>query len=132
MKLLLAQAVLALLAVYHLATGAVALVAPSRARRFARAVYGAQLADAGPMDYLVSMIGAQAIAIGILAAAATADPARYRAVVAALALLQLLRALVRVVRAGVLRDSLGVQPHRNASMIALLLIEVAILAAFIA
>jgi hypothetical protein len=132
MTLLLAQAVLALLAVYHLMTGTLALIAPSAARRFARTMYGAQLVDAAPMDYAVSMIGAQAIAIGVLAGVATPDPAGHRAVVAALALLQFLRAIVRVARARVLRDSLGVTPQRNVGMIGVLLVEVAILVAFLA
>ena len=131
MTLLLTQAVLALLAVYHLGTGALALAAPSRARGLARALYGAQLIDAAPMDYLVSMIGAQAIAIGLLAAVAAGDPPHHRAVVAALALLQLCRAIVRVVRARMLRDSLGVPPGRNVAMILVLLTEVAVLAVFL-
>ena len=131
MTLLLTQAVLAILAMYHLVTGALALVAPSKARQFARNAYGAEFVDAAPMDYLVSMIGAQALAIGVLAAVAMPDPAGHRAVVAALALLQLLRAIVRVVRARVLRDSLGVSPQRNVVMVVVLLVEVAVLATFL-
>ena len=132
MTLLLTQAVLAILAVYHLVTGALALVAPSKARQFARNAYGAEFVDTAPMDYLVSMIGAQALAIGVLAAVATSDPAGHRAIIAALALLQLVRAVVRVVRARVLRDSLGVSSQRNVIMVVVLLAEVAILAAFLA
>jgi hypothetical protein len=131
MTLLLAQVVLVILAIYHLTTGVLALVAPAAARRLVRVVYGAQLVDAAPMDYAVSMIGAQAIAIGVLAAVATTDPVRYRAVVVALALLQLLRALVRMVRARLLRDALGVATDRNAVMVAVLLVEVAVLVVFL-
>ena len=131
MTLLLARAVLALLATYHLATGLLALMAPGRARRFVRTLYGAQLGDAAPMDYAVAMIGAQAVAIGVLAAFAAVEPTRYRAIVAALALLQLLRALVRGIRARVLRDALGVPPRRNVIMIVVLLLEVVVLAAFL-
>jgi hypothetical protein len=131
MTLLLAQVVLVILAIYHLTTGVLALLAPATARRLVRVVYGAQLVDAAPMDYAVSMIGAQAIAIGVLAAVATTDPVRYRAVVVALALLQLLRALVRMVRARLLRDALGVATDRNAVMVAVLLVEVAVLVVFL-
>src|SRR5689334_3797086 len=131
MTLLLAQVVLVVLTIYHLITGVLALVAPATARRLVRVVYGAQLVDAAPMDYAVSMIGAQAIAIGLLAAVATTDPVRYRAVVAVLALLQLLRALVRIGRARLLRDALGVATDRNAVMIAVLLAEVAVLVVFL-
>ena len=127
-----AQAVLALLAAYHLGTGLLALMAPAGARRFARALYAADLRDNGQMDYVVAMIGAQAVAIGVLAAVATVDPVRNRAIVGGLALLQFLRAATRVARAGTLRDALGVPPRRNAIKIAVILAEVAVLAASLA
>ena len=50
---------------------------------------------------------------------------------AALALLQLCRAVVRVFRARMLRDSLGVPLERNVAMILVLLTEVAVLAVFL-
>ena len=131
MTLLLARAVLVVLAAYHLTTGLLALTAPAKARRLMRTLYGADLPDAAALDYAVSMIGAQALAIGVLAAVAAVDPARYRWVVAALALLQLLRAIVRVGRARVLRDALGVLPRRNVTMVVVLLLEVAALTAFL-
>lgn len=129
MMMLAARAVLALLAAYHLGTGLLALIAPARARRLVRALYAADLRDAAQMDYVVAMIGAQAVAIGVLAAVATADPARNRAIVSGLALLQLLRAATRVARMRTLRDALGVPPRRNAIMVVVLLLEVAILGA---
>ena len=129
MIMLAAQAVLALLAAYHLGTGLLALIAPAGARRFARALYSADLRENGQMDYVVAMIGAQAVAIGVLAAVAAVDPVRNRAIVGGLALLQFLRAATRVARAGTLRDALGVPPRQNAMMIAVLLAEVAVLAA---
>lgn len=132
MTLLLARAVLVVLAAYHLTTGLLALTVPAKARQLVRTLYGAELPDAAAMDYAVSMIGAQALAIGVLAAVAAVDPARHRWVVAALALLQLLRAAVRLGRATVLRDALGVPPRRNAVMIVVLLLEVSVLTAFLA
>ena len=132
MTLLLARAVLVALAGYHLTTGLLALIAPARARRLVRTLYGAELPDAAAMDYAVSMIGAQAVAIGVLAAVAAVDPTRNRWVVGALALLQLLRAVVRIGRANVLRDTLGVPTRRNVVMIVVLLLEVSVLTAFLA
>ena len=132
MTLVLARVVLVVLAVYHLTTGLLALAAPTRARQLMRELYGAELPDAAAMDYAVSMIGAQALAIGVLAAVAAVDPTRNWWVVAALALLQLIRAAVRIGRARVLRDALGVPPQRNVIMIVVLLLEVAVLTAFLA
>ena len=129
MMMLAARAVLALLATYHLGTGLLALIAPARARGLVVALYAADLRDDAQMDYVVAMIGAQAVAIGVLAAVATADPARNRAIVGGLALLQLLRAATRVARSRTLRDALGVPPRRNAIMVVVLLLEVAILGA---
>jgi hypothetical protein len=129
MMMLAARAVLALLAAYHLGTGLLGLIAPARARRLVRALYAADLRDAAQMDYVVAMIGAQAVAIGVLAGVATADPARNRAIVGGLALLQLLRAATRVARSRTLRDALGVPTRRNAIMIVALLLEVVILGA---
>ena len=109
-----------------------ALIAPTHARSFVRALYAADIRGAAQMDYVVAMIGAQAVAIGVLAGIAAVDPVRNRAIVVGLALLQALRAATRVARAGTLRDALGVPPHRNAIMIAVIVVEVGILAASLA
>ena len=128
----LARLVLAILALYHLATGLVALVAPALARRLMRTVYAAELEASPAMDYATAMIGAQALALGLLAALAVRDPSGQRPFVAVLALLQLVRASVRIVRARTLRETMGVPASRNALAVAALLGEALVLLAFLA
>lgn len=124
----LGRGVLLLLAVYHLVSGALALLAPSRARAFVRALYAAELQSTPQLDYLVTMIGAQALAIGALATLAAISPLEHRSVIGALALLQLLRAGARIARRRALHTSLGVPPSRNALAAALLVAEALLLA----
>lgn len=121
-------AVIGVLALYHLVTGAMALFAPSRAARAVGALYGARLVDAPQLRYATSMIGALAIAIGGLAAVAAFDPYDNRAIIAALIVLQLARLFCRVRDRRMLAESLAVPPRRNAAMVAVLGLEVAILA----
>ncbi len=116
------------LAAYHLVMGTIALFAPSQAARAAGALYGARLGDAAPLRYATSMIGALALAIGGLAATAAAHPDDNRPVIGALLALQLARLFCRVRDRRLLADSLGVPPGRNAAMVAVLGVEVVILA----
>lgn len=132
MSAMLVRLVLAILAVYHVVAGLVALAAPARARRLMRVLYAAELEGSAAMDYATAMIGAQALVIGVLAAIAIRNPDDHRAVIAALALLQLVRAGVRIVRARTLRDAMRVPPSRNAIAIATLVAESAVLLAFLA
>ena len=128
----LVRLVLAVLAVYHLTTGLLALVAPARARRLMHALYAARLEGSAAMDYATAMIGAQALAIGALAANAIRNPDDHHAIVAVLAYLPLVRAAVRIIRARTLRDALQVPASRNGIAIAALLAEAAVLLAFLA
>ena len=123
----LSAVVLWLLAFYHLAMGATALLAPSAAARAVGILYGARLADDGALRYLTSMIGALALAIGGLAAVAARSPAQHRPILVALLVLQLARAFCRIRDRRVLADSLGVTPRRNAAAIAVLAAESAVL-----
>jgi hypothetical protein len=116
----LVQLVLWLLAGYHLALGAAALVAPALAVRLMRSLYGAELPEGGAFRYMTSMIGALAVAIGCLAAAAARAPAEHRAVVGALLLLQLCRIFCRLRDRGLLAASLGVSARRNGAAVVVL------------
>ena len=122
------SALLLLLAIYHLAMGALALLAPSRATRAVGTLYGARLGDTPELRYATSMVGALALAIGGLAAVAALHPHEHRPVIAALLALQLARIFCRVRDRRMLADALGVSPARNWAMVVVLGVEVAILA----
>ncbi len=126
---LLGRLVLAILALYHIVTGVVALLAPERARKLMSVLYGAELQASAQLDYATAMIGAQALAIGALAAVASLDPLAHGPIVAALAGLQLLRAGVRIARRRTLHESLGAPPGRNAVAVGVLFVESALLIA---
>ena len=118
----------AALAIYHLATGAVALLAPRSAARLVGAFYGATLGDSPQLRYATSMIGALALAVGIVAASAAPDPLAHRPIIAALLVLQLARLGCRLRDRRLLLAAFGVTPRRNAVMVAVLSLEVLIFA----
>lgn len=118
---------LLLLAVYHLLTGMIALLAPRHAARFVGAFYGATLGDSPQLRYATSMIGALAIAVGIAAASAARNPAVHRPIVVALLVLQVARLFCRVRDRRLLAAAFGVTPRRNAIMAAVLGLEIVIL-----
>ena len=128
LPMVLVTLVVGILAIYHLLMGALALFAPARAARAIGALYGASLVDAPQLRYSTSMIGALALAVGGLAAIAAPHPYEHRAIVGALLLLQLARMFCRVRDRRLLAESLGVAPSRNVLMIAVLGLEVAVLA----
>lgn len=117
----------ALLAIYHLVTGAIALLAPRQAARFVGAFYGATLGDSPQLRYATSMIGALAIAVGIAAASAARNPLAHRPILVALLVLQLARLFCRVRDRRLLAAAFGVTPRRNALMAAVLGLEIVIL-----
>ena len=118
---------LVLLAIYHLLTGMLALLAPRQAARFVGAFYGATLGDSPQLRYATSMIGALAIAVGIAAGSAARDPAAHGSIVVALLVLQLGRLFCRVRDRRLLAAAFGVTPRRNAIMAAVLGFEIVIL-----
>jgi uncharacterized membrane protein HdeD (DUF308 family) len=117
------SAVLWLLGGYHLAMGVTALLAPARATRIVRGLYGATLPVDDAFQYAVSMIGALALAMGALAVAAARAPRDHREIVAALIALQATRALCRVRDRRLLAESLGVSPARNWAAVLTLAVE---------
>jgi hypothetical protein len=116
------------LAVYHLSMGGAALLAPRRAMAALRPLYGASLPESAALRYATSMIGALALAMGALAAAAALSPADNGAVIAALFALQLCRAFCRL-RDRALLAELGVTRRSNLAAVAVLAMECAVLLA---
>lgn len=115
------------LAIYHLLMGAVALLAPRGAARVVGAIYGASLGDSPQLRYVTSMVGALAIAVGLMTLAAARDPLGLRPVLVALLVLQLARLFCRVRDRRLLAAAFGVTSVRNAMAAALLGLEIAIL-----
>lgn len=115
------------LAIYHLLMGAVALLAPRGAARMVGAIYGASLGDSPQLRYVTSMVGALAIAVGLMTLAAARDPLGLRPVLVALLVLQLARLFCRVRDRRLLAAAFGVTSVRNAMAAALLGLEIAIL-----
>ena len=122
-----ARFVLWLLAVYHVVVGAIALVSPARAASVMRSLYGAALPQSDAFRYATSMIGALALAIGLVAGVAALAPAQHRGIVAALLVLQLGRIFCRLRDRRLLASSLGVTTGRNGAAIVVLGAECAVL-----
>jgi hypothetical protein len=122
-----ARFVLWLLAAYHVVVGAIALVAPARAASVMRALYGAALPSGDAFRYATSMIGALALAIGLVAGVAALAPAQHRAIIVALLVLQLGRIFCRLRDRRLLASSLGVTARRNGAAIIVLGAECAVL-----
>lgn len=125
--LLALQAVLALLAAYHLIMGSLAVVAPRTAAGFARSLYGTVVAEDPRLRYAIRMLGLYALALGSLLALAAWRPGEHREVIVVAAALQTARALCRVVLHRELVSAFGVPPLRNAIAIAVLVAEAAVL-----
>lgn len=124
----LVQLVLFVLAGYHIIAGGMALAAPSYAPLLMRSLYGARLPqNDGAVRYMTSMIGALALAIGVLALVAAPRPAGHRAIVATLLVLQLARIFCRLRDQRLLATALGVSARSNAAAIAVLGLESAVL-----
>ena len=127
------QLVLLVLAAYHIIVGGIALAAPSYAPLLMRSFYGARLpASEGAVRYMTSMIGALALAIGGLAAVAALRPAAHMPIVAALLVLQLARMFCRIRDRKLLATSLGVHARSNSAAIAVLGLEAALFAVWLA
>ena len=123
----LATLVLWLLAAYHIAAGAAALLAPALAARLVRSLYGAAVPEGGAFQYMTSMIGALALAVGGLACVAALAPAENRAIVSALVALQLCRIFCRLRDRRLLAASLGVSARSNGAAVLVLGTECVVL-----
>jgi hypothetical protein len=99
MRLGLLKFLLWLASVSHFVLGLCGVTSPQLAVKAAKLFYGAQL-DATPVAaHILRILGAYMLAVGILAAVAALNPARYRPLIVVLASLLALRVLQRLVYA---------------------------------
>ena len=107
------RVLLAGLAAYHLAIGALAVLSYRRTAAAVRTLYTAELEGGAQLRYAIRMLGLYALAFGFLLSAAAWEPAAHRHVVIAAALLLIARALMRLALAGSVAASFGVSARRN-------------------
>jgi hypothetical protein len=120
------QFVLAILALYHLGVGSASVLSFRGAQGIA-GVYGADIAYTPQMRYAVRMLGLYALTLGSLLALAAAEPARYQALIYAVAGLQLARAGCRIHFRHELQGDLNMSVQRNAIAVSLLAAEATVL-----
>ena len=121
------RGVLAVLAIYHLIIGVVSVTSFRGTARLTSAFYGLTVADDPQLAYAVRMLGFYACALGALLLLAARAPAQHRDVIAVVAVLQLGRAVSRIVSRRDLALAFRLSPRRNALNAALLVVEGAIL-----
>ena len=122
------QAVLGVLAAYHVLVGALSLVSFGATSRVVAGLYGVRLETQQQLRHAVRMLGLTSLALGALMALAARDPGGHREVIMVVTGLQLARATARVVWHRDLAEAFGVSVARNAAAIVLLIAESAALA----
>lgn len=100
------------IALFHLVVGIALNVSPGMTRSIA-AAYGATVDWTPQFAYILHPLGAFMIALGLMAIAAARDPHRYQWVVLGFVALFAMRALQRLVFAGVLSSGFGIPTTRN-------------------
>ena len=123
------RVVLVVLAVYHLGIGVVSIASLRITARVTGRLYGLTVSENSALRYSVRMLGLYAVALGTLLALAARAPGSHRDVIVVVALLQLARALHRVVLRRELYEGFQVPPRRNAFNAALLVAEATVLLA---
>jgi hypothetical protein len=123
------RAVLALLALYHLAIGTLSVASLRLTARVTSRLYGLAVVETPALRYAVRMLGLYALALGTLLAVAARSPGQHREVIVVVAALQLARALHRVLLRREVADAFSVPARRNALNAALLVAEAIVLAA---
>src|SRR4051812_16642359 len=93
------RTILVVLAVYHVAIGAVSVFSFAFTARLTSIFYGLRVNRDPQLAYAVRMLGLYALALGTLLVVAASDPGAHRDVIAVVAGLQLLRGLARIVSA---------------------------------
>jgi hypothetical protein len=121
------RVLLAGLAAYHLAIGALAVLSYRRTVAAVRTLYGAALEGGAQLRYAITMLGLYGLAFGFLLSAAAWEPSAHRQVVLAAALLLIGRALVRLTLARQVAASFGVSVRRNRAHACGLLLVAALL-----
>jgi hypothetical protein len=121
------RGVLGVLAIYHLFIGVVSVGPLRGTARVTRAFYGLAVPDDPRLAYAVRMLGFYACALGVLLLIASGAPEKHRDVIAVVAVLQLMRAVSRIVSRRDLALAFRLSPRRNAFNAVLLVVEAAIL-----
>lgn len=106
------KAYLWFIALFHLFVG-LSINLSDRFTRMIAAGYGATVEWTPQFVYMLRPLGAFMIILGLLAALAARQPARYPAVVLGFIVLFAIRALQRFVYADVLASAFGISPARN-------------------
>ena len=106
------KAYLWFIALFHLVVGLAVNVSPALTRAIA-AAYGATVDWTPQFVYILHPLGAFMIALGLMAIAAAHDPHRYNWVVFGFIALFAIRALHRLIFAGVLSSAFSISPSRN-------------------
>lgn len=106
------QGYLWLICAFHVAVGAGLNLFPGMPSLMAD-MYGAELPSSASFDYILKPLGAFMFVLGIMAAAAALQPARYRAVIYGFAALFAIRALQRVIHSQEITDVFAISSSRN-------------------
>ena len=108
------QVLMLLVCVAHIVIGAGLNLASDGMVASMASSYGAESAEwSAQLLYIVKPLGAFMLVLGLLAAAAAANPTRYRAVVYAFSVLFLIRAVQRIAFSTEIHDIFGIAVSRN-------------------
>jgi hypothetical protein len=104
---------LVLVAVAHVVLGVLACAARAgTVTSLVADLYGVTLTLTPQLHHVIRILGAFMVAVGVMAALAIRDPVRNRAIVDGLGILQVLRAVQRVVFASQIQEAFGMAPGR--------------------
>lgn len=122
------QTYLAILSTYHLISGGISFVAPSRAMAFYKSMYAVDPIERRHLSIILRPWGALSIGMGLVGWFAAVEPVRYWGVILALLVLLVLRAIYRVVLRHELMTISQIPPRRNLMSVAVILAGVVIMA----
>jgi hypothetical protein len=120
-------AVVWILLLYHAGIGVLSIFFPAVTADVSSGFYGTRLTLDAQSEYMLKALGMYALFVAAILGIAARDLSRYRALLLAVAGLQVLRALSRLVYYDVLSAGLEVSTARNAFNVTLLLIEATVL-----
>jgi hypothetical protein len=114
------------IALFHLFVGLSVNLSEPFTRMIA-AGYGARVDWTPQFVYILRPLGAFMIVLGLLAAVAARQPARYPAVILGFVVLFAIRSLHRVVYAGTLESAFGITRARSMTMMAIFAVQAIVL-----
>ena len=126
------RAYLLFLSVYHVISGVMSFFCPERALSFYRKLYDCNPVERKHLAIVLRPWGALAAFAGVAGLFAAADPRRYAGVVVGLAILQAARITYRLWCRRELAGISGIAPHRNMISIAVILVGLLLLTAWLA